>query len=141
MRVPDPAPARMLIWGAIGCAALAFATPTAAPPELAVVRADDGCVLAPAADGLPCVCADWPARLRLLAGLRVPLGTASARELEAVPGFGPSRAQAVVAERGARPFERLDALVRVRGIGPGTVERVRPFLSAEPVDCAGAEWS
>jgi hypothetical protein len=38
------------------------------------------------------------------------------------------RAAAIVAEREQRPFDSLEALTRVRGIGPRTLEGLRPWL-------------
>jgi len=46
---------------------------------------------------------------------------ATAGELQALHGIGPARAEAMVA---ARPFDSLDGLTRVQGIGPGTVEGI-----------------
>jgi len=69
----------------------------------------------------------------LVVGLPIDVNRASAEALQAVPGLGPSRSAAIVSERrtgGA--FADVDALSRVRGIGPATVERLRPFITAEP---------
>ena len=134
MQVPDPAPARALVWAGIACAALVSAGAPGPAPTVSVARAAaGGCVLvagnAPESAGA-CSCADWPGRLRLLFGGRVPL-TAPVHDLQAVPGIGPVRARAIVAERerGGR-FANLEALTRVRGIGAVTVERVRPWLDS-----------
>lgn len=58
--------------------------------------------------------------------------TASAADLALLPGFGPTRAQRVVDFRsqcGRTPaFAELSALGDIRGIGPGTLDRVRPYL-------------
>ena len=45
---------------------------------------------------------------------------------ECARGIGPALATRIVEEREGRPFESVDDLVRVRGIGPSTVERLRP---------------
>lgn len=66
----------------------------------------------------------------LVVGLPIDVNRAGAVALQAVPGIGPARAAAIVADRAALgPFEDVDALDRVRGIGPATVERLRPFLT------------
>ncbi len=70
--------------------------------------------------------------VRWLFGQRVDLARADARLLQALPGIGPARARAIVAERGRRPFERIEDLERVHGIGPRTVERLRPYLYIDP---------
>lgn len=60
----------------------------------------------------------------------VDVNRADASALQALPGIGPSLADRIVDERGRRPFDSVDDLVRVRGIGPATVERLRPFVLA-----------
>ncbi len=52
----------------------------------------------------------------------IDINTASASELEALPGIGPSKAGAIVADREANgPFASCDDLARVKGIGSATV--------------------
>ena len=65
---------------------------------------------------------------RLLFGLRMDPNRASASSLEVLPGIGPARAAAIVAERERRPFRRVDELRRVHGIGPRTLARIAPWL-------------
>ncbi len=65
----------------------------------------------------------------------VPLGpvdvnVATAEELTRLPGIGPAKAQAVVIHRERHgPFASLDGLLDVRGIGPATLERLRPMAT------------
>lgn len=55
--------------------------------------------------------------------------TASAAELEALPGIGPVLARRIVEHRRAHGrFERLEDLLEVQGIGPRMLERLRPLL-------------
>lgn len=68
---------------------------------------------------------------RLLLGLPVDLNEAGPGLLAQLPGVGPSLAAAIVASRATQgPFPSLDALLRVRGVGPATLARLRPFLVA-----------
>ena len=66
------------------------------------------------------------------AGALVPtvnLNTASASELDALPGIGPARAAAILQEREARgPFASVDELSRVPGLGPAAIARLRDRL-------------
>jgi competence protein ComEA len=56
----------------------------------------------------------------------VNLNTASASELDALPGIGPARAAAILQEREARgPFASVEELSRVPGMGPAAVARLR----------------
>lgn len=58
---------------------------------------------------------------------RIELNSAAPGDLELLPGVGPSLAAAIVADRAANgPFASVDALDRVRGIGPGLLARIRP---------------
>jgi competence ComEA-like helix-hairpin-helix protein len=55
---------------------------------------------------------------------------AAVGDLELLPGVGPALAQRIVAHRvehGA--FASIDALAQVRGIGPKTLERLRPLVA------------
>lgn len=55
---------------------------------------------------------------------------ASALELDRLPGIGAAKAAAIVSDREARgPYETIQDLTRVPGLGPRTVERLQPFLS------------
>jgi competence protein ComEA len=65
-------------------------------------------------------------------GVAIPVGpinvnTATVEQLITLPGIGETKAQAIVA---ARPFASVDDLERVPGIGPKTLETLRPLVSA-----------
>lgn len=74
-----------------------------------------------------------PARLGLLLGIKLEINQATAEELQALPRIGPKLAQRVVELRRRRgAFRSVEALQQVKGIGPRTVERLRPFVSVGP---------
>lgn len=61
--------------------------------------------------------------------LAVDINRASAEELAILPGIGPVAAAAIVESRNADgPFLAVGDLERVHGIGPKTIEAVRPYL-------------
>lgn len=54
------------------------------------------------------------------------INTSPTDALTALPGIGPSTAQAIVDER---PFDDVDDLTRVSGIGPSTVDEIREHIT------------
>lgn len=61
---------------------------------------------------------------------RIDPNRASVSELVRLPGIGPSLAGRIVADRDQHgAFPSPQALLRVRGIGPKTLDRIRGFLS------------
>ena len=82
---------------------------------LALACACQGAALA--ADGDPAV-----------AGV-VNVNTATAEELQLLPGIGAARADAVIELRKQRGgFKRLEELKDVKGIGDASLERLRPYV-------------
>jgi competence protein ComEA len=60
---------------------------------------------------------------------RVDLNRASVTDLEALPGIGPKLAQRVVDHRVSRgPFQKVEDLQQVKGIGRKKFDRLRPFV-------------
>ncbi len=65
------------------------------------------------------------------AAVRVKLNTATAAELEALPGVGPALAQRIAAYRQGRRFSSVDDLLKVKGIGKAKLERLRPLVEVD----------
>lgn len=60
----------------------------------------------------------------------VDINTADVKTLESVPGIGPALAKRIVdfrAEHGS--FRRVDDLLKIRGIGEKSLDKLRPFLT------------
>ena len=62
----------------------------------------------------------------------VNVNTATAVQLEALPGIGPVLARRIVEFRSRHgPFARLEDLLQVQGIGPRLLERLRPLVTVQ----------
>ena len=65
----------------------------------------------------------------------IDVNTASEEELELIPGIGPAMAQRIITWREEHgPFERVEDLLNVRGIGVKTLEKLRPYVVVHPKD-------
>src|SRR5262245_23412311 len=63
-------------------------------------------------------------------GALVNLNTASAEQLDTLPGVGPATAAAIIAHRDQHgPFTSVDQLVDVRGIGEAKLEQLRAVVT------------
>jgi competence protein ComEA len=64
---------------------------------------------------------------------KINVNTADAEALCKLPGVGVCYAARIVAYREEHgPFERPEDLAAVRGIGPKTVEKLKPYVTCEP---------
>jgi competence protein ComEA len=56
----------------------------------------------------------------------VNVNSASAQQLQLLPGIGAKKAQAILEHRAKSPFGSVDELLKVKGIGQKLLERIRP---------------
>jgi competence protein ComEA len=60
----------------------------------------------------------------------VDLNSATAQELQQVPGIGPSTARAIVNFRQkSGPFQKIDDLLAIKGISKARLEKMRSYLT------------
>lgn len=94
-----------ILLGALHAAhALAAGTGAGPPPEQAPVASEDA---------------------------RININTAGPNELIELPGIGPTRAQAIIAERKKRSFRRVEDILRVPGIGRKTFGQIRDSIRVQ----------
>ncbi|MBK9035883.1 MAG: helix-hairpin-helix domain-containing protein [Myxococcales bacterium] len=107
----------VVVAAAVAVAALGWLEPRAAraaPPSIAAATADVG--------------DDDPPAHKATSG-RLNLNTATAEQLEMLPGVGPAKAERIVAFRGKHgPFKRVADLRRVKGFGRKTLKKLERFL-------------
>ena len=59
------------------------------------------------------------------------VNTADVYDLDRLPGIGPAKAEAILAYREEHgPFQSVDQLLEVSGIGEVTLENLRPYVTA-----------
>jgi competence protein ComEA len=99
----------------------------------AVAVAAEAPTLAPAPSTEAPPSTDAPPSSGITPDGRVILNVASAEELTKLPGIGAKRAQAIVALRAKlKRFTRPSDLLRVKGIGPRSLQRMLPHLVLDP---------
>jgi len=65
----------------------------------------------------------------LTLGLALDINNATAADLDALPGIGPALAQRILDFRRTHgPFQKIDDLEQVSGIGPKKLEKLKPYL-------------
>lgn len=96
------------------------------PSRSSPIRVGDRVVLRP--DRPPQIRA-LPASTLLALGLRLDVNTASAPDLMRISGIGPALARKIIAKR---PFNNIEELERVRGIGPKRRRAFTAYLRSTP---------
>lgn len=62
---------------------------------------------------------------------QININTATQEQLELLPGIGPSMAKKIVDYRAAKPFAEPLQVVRIKGIGRKTFEKLKPMLTVK----------
>lgn len=69
------------------------------------------------------------------------LSTVDDAGLQKIPGIGPKRAAQILALRQQGEIVSVDDLIKVKGIGPKTLERIRPYFVADSTATTGHDIS
>lgn len=78
------------------------------------------------------VSTEYRSRISAEEAAPVNLNTAKAEELEKLPGIGPTRAEEIIADRTQNgPFQTVEDIMRVSGIGRRTYEQIRDLVYVE----------
>lgn len=68
-------------------------------------------------------------RIEPVSERKLDINRATAEELDRLPRIGPVLAERIIAARKEQPFVSVDDLQRVPGIGPKTINTLRPYIS------------
>ena len=64
---------------------------------------------------------------------RININTATVADLDGLPGIGPTTAQAIVDYRLQNgPFQVIQDIEKVQGVGPATFENIKNFINVGP---------
>jgi competence protein ComEA len=77
---------------------------------------------------IPVKSAAGPRHVQKIAGTLDP-NRASIAQLQTLPGIGPAMAARLAEERSLAPFRDAEDLLRVKGIGPAKLEKLRSHLT------------
>lgn len=111
--------------------ALNLAEPLQDGQKIYVPRKGEASALPPIAPTVPRSARTAPTARTAVSAVQFPinLNTATAAQLEALPGIGPALAQRIVEYRQMHGrFQSVDELLEVRGIGPKRLENIRPYV-------------
>jgi competence ComEA-like helix-hairpin-helix protein len=71
----------------------------------------------------------------LTLGLKIDLNQATAADLEAIPGVGPVLGKHIVEFReGQGPFQKVEDLMAVKGLGHRKLEKIRQYLTVTEIE-------
>ena len=70
---------------------------------------------------------------KILPGTKINLNTASAEQLELLPGIGPALAARIISDRKQNgPYKTVEDLTRVSGIKEGILSKIRDYVTVGP---------
>jgi competence protein ComEA len=59
------------------------------------------------------------------------LNTATLTELTLLPGIGEARAEAILAQRKAKPFSKKEEILLIKGVGDKLFAKMQPYLAVD----------
>ena len=65
---------------------------------------------------------------KLVSGQKVNINTASKEQLDALPGIGSTKAQAII---DGRPYEKIEDIMKVKGIKQGVFNKIKDFITVK----------
>jgi competence protein ComEA len=62
---------------------------------------------------------------------KININTANAEELQKLPGVGPALADAIIKHREGQPFEKIEDIQNVKGIGEKKYEKIKDMITVK----------
>jgi len=66
--------------------------------------------------------------MKLAPGQKVNINTASKEQLDALPGIGPVKAQAII---DGRPYQKTEDIMKVKGIKQGEFNKIKDLITVK----------
>ena len=66
--------------------------------------------------------------MKLAPGQKININTATKEELEALPGIGPTKSQAII---DGRPYQKIEDITKVKGIKEGTLNKIKDHITTQ----------
>ena len=66
--------------------------------------------------------------MKLAPGQKVNINTATKEQLDALPGIGPVKAQAII---DGRPYKKTEDIMKVKGIKQGEFNKIKDVITVE----------
>ena len=66
--------------------------------------------------------------MKLASGQKVNINTATKEQLDALPGIGPVKAQAII---DGRPYKKTEDIMKVKGIKQGEFNKIKDVITVE----------